>query len=326
MKRHQETGTMARAALTASLTACFCLGFAAPLLAAESPKTAAAPKTSSEAKATSNRQPAKKCLSDLRAFDGRMQKGGYWLRGSQYGLGYPMYDYVERGMLGPNGGAVGAPPSKGTVAAPHNALSQTKGGAVGAPEETHYLRARPGYEIRTLIAAANILAQHGEQRACEAVLSKTRPLYIAYAATLRKGGVARADVSGWRQQEIAAAQPVTGSTASFRSDQLVGTDVINPQGEGLGSVDDIVLRPQTGRIAYLVIGRGGVFGIGEKYVPVPWQDFKATPATKLLVLDVTKASMDAAPRVEEGQFSAKGAFGKQSAKVDDYWKAHMSSK
>ena len=45
-------------------------------------------------------------------------------------------------------------------------------------------------------------------------------------------------------------QPVSTSDTSFRSDELLGTDVRNPQNEALGSVDDLVMSPQTGKIAY----------------------------------------------------------------------------
>lgn len=79
------------------------------------------------------------------------------------------------------------------------------------------VHARPGYEIRTLMASAHITAQRGQQAACEALLAETRDIYKDYAANLDKTGVAKADMSGWQNHLIAAAQPVTSSAASFRS-------------------------------------------------------------------------------------------------------------
>ena len=109
--------------------------------------------------------------------------------------------------------------------------------------------------------------------------------------------VPMADMQGWRQLQIAAAQPVTSKNTSFRSDELVGTEVRSPQNEALGSVEDLVMSPQTDKIAYLVIALDGSFGIDEKNVPVPLEDFKITPNANLLVLDTTKGALDAAPRV-----------------------------
>jgi sporulation protein YlmC with PRC-barrel domain len=237
---------------------------------------------------------AQQCISDLKAFDNLLQKDGYWLHGSGYGYGYPMYGY-----------------GYGFVAEPAT-------GGVGFP------RVRPGYEVRTLIASANILAQRGDQQACESSLSSARDIYSAYAADLRSGKVPRMDVSAWRRQQIAAAVAVTGSDIAFRSDELVGAGVVNPQGDDLGSVDDIVVSPQTGKIAYLVIGRGGIFGIDKKYVPVPWESFKAAAGNKLLVLATLKTTMDAAPQVKEDQNFQKADFAAESIKVNAYWAAHLA--
>ena len=243
-------------------------------------------------------KPAQQCLSDLSAFDGQLQKDGYWLHGAGYGYGYPMYGY---------GDAYGGGPLP----------------AVNSPQAGHYRRARPGYEVRTLLASANILALHGNPQACESLLGTARDIYTTYAADLRSGKVPPVDVSVWRRQQIATAVAVNGSNLAFRSDQLVGAGVVNPQGEDLGSVDDIVLDPHSGKISYLVIARGGIFGFGKKYVPVPWEDFKAAPGSKLFVLASTKTSMDSAPQVKEDQNFQQDAFAAEMQKVNAYWVSRL---
>lgn len=289
MKINAQPKIPPRQIFVASMTAALTLFAGAPLLAA-TPEPAKA--TAAKAPAT---KPARQCLTDLNALQTRMNKDGYWGGGSGYGYGYPMRGYgYGAGM-----------------------------GTAGVPGTTSgYLRARPGFEVRTLLSAAQILGQHGQQAACAAVLVETRATYDRYAAAMRSGNVPTDNPSSWRQDQLSAAQPVAEQDVAYRSDQLIGTEVLNPKGETLGSVDDMVFSPQTGKIAYLVIGRGGLFGINEKYVPVPWTDFKATVGARTLVLDTTAAVMSAAPQVDEDRFSAKGDFDKQSQQVDAYWSAH----
>jgi len=292
---------MKRSTLVGFTTICMCFGLADPLLAADPVVTGAATQASpTEESGVSAIKPAKKCLSDLHAFDSQMEKDGHWLVGSGYGYGYP---------VGGSGFGYGFPTS----------------GYLPATA-TGYQNARPGYEIRILVASAHILARHGQQQPCEDVLATTRAIYNLYVTDLRGEGARTGDMPGWRQQQIAAAQPVTSNTTPFRSDELLGTEVLTQRNEDLGSVDDIVMSPQTGKIAYLVIARGGIFGIDEKYVPVPWQDFKASPNANLLVLDTGKDTMTDAPRVSHDRFTKGGHFEQESQKVDAYWKVHLSDK
>ena len=189
-----------------------------------------------------------------------------------------------------------------------------------------YLNARPGYEVRVLIDAANVLARRGEQQPCEDVLTATRAVYKHFLTDMKSGGRPIAETPDWREKQIRAAVSVSGANVAFRSDELLGVEVRSPNNLALGSVDDLVLSPQTGKIAYLVIARGGIFGIGEKYVSVPWEDFKVTPKANLLVLDTSKSTMDAAPRVTHDQSMTTGQFNQESPKVDAYWKTHLSDK
>lgn len=290
---------MKHSILFGSVAICMSFGLTAPLLAAEPATTGAVGQSPpSEAVAVDNVTPSAKCLDDLRIFDKQMEKDGYWLGGSGFSYGHPMGGF---GYAYPLGGHVPANP-------------------IG------YRNVRPGYEVRVLLASANILARHGQQQPCEDVLGNVRAIYNVYVADMHSGGMRTVNLPNWQQQEIASALPVTSGDTAFRSDQLLGTDVRTPNNEALGSVDDIVMSPQTGKVAYLVVARGGIFGIGEKYVPVPWEDFKASAHLNLLVLDTTIATMNEAPRVSHEQFTTAGHFDQEGQKVDAYWKTHLSEK
>lgn len=282
---------MKRSTLAGAVAVCLCFGGVAPLLAAEPTGAVTAPISSNEKRISGNPS-AKACQSDLRAFNGEMSKDGYWPGGSAYGFGYPMGSYP-----------MGSYPAESTIG---------------------YMNARPGYEVRALLASANILARNGQQDLCENVLAATRDVYKRYIADMHSGKVPMTAMSDRQNPLLASAVPVTGGNRLFRSDELVDAVLRTPGDVVLGSVDDIVMSPKTGKIAYLVIARGGIFGIDEKYVPVPWDDFKVVPNMDLFVLDTTNAAMDAAPQVSRNQFAPSGHFDQESQKVDAYWKAHLA--
>ncbi|MDE2514983.1 MAG: PRC-barrel domain-containing protein [Rhodospirillales bacterium] len=294
---------MRRAARLLPMMAGFTFGAMLPALAAPPAPAAPSASTASAATPMAAIRPAKKCLSDLRVFSRQMHKDGYWLN--------------DAGYADPMGPANGA----GMPAAPPMPRAAPSASAMSG-----YQNVRPRYDVSTLLAATDILGRDGEQRACEDVLAATRMTYKRYAAAMHGGKMRMEDAQGWRKQQIAAAQPVTARSMSFRSDELIGTEVRSThQDVELGSVDDIVMSPHAGKIAYLVIARGGIFGIDEQYVAVPWADFRVSPDANLLVLDATKADMAAAPQAPNDRFAGAGHFQQESRKVDAYWQAHKAS-
>lgn len=266
--------------------------------AAQTPPASGGTATASTAPDSATK-PAEACLTDLRAFNAKIDKGGYWLGGGD-GYGYPTggwgfgYGYTM--------------------------------GAYVPPIGLGFQNARPGYEVRSLLSSANILARHGLQQPCEDVLATTQAIYDRYVTDMHDESAKIVNSPDWRQQQIAAALPISAMAMSVRSDQLIGTELRNATDQSLGSVNDIVLSPSTGKIAYLVIGRGGIFGMDKDYVPIPWGDLQATPNMNMLVLDSTKVAMDDAPSVRRNQIFTPAQYDETSKKVDDYWKVHIVKK
>ncbi len=275
---------------------CLLFGLSLPVFA-QPPLDPSAPAPGRAGKPAINSDSALKCLGDIGTLDTELSRDGYWLNESAYGYGYPMYGY-----------SAGQPARLDPQSVPRSGTA------------VDYARARPGYEIRTLLAATRILAQLGKQMECEALLGTSRNLYERYKGELGRGEDPGDQARTENLAEIAAAVPVTDANAPLRTDQLIGINVDNLQGDRLGSIEDIIMSPKSGKIAYLVVRHGGLLGIGEHYAPVPWTDFRTSKGLNLLMLDSAKTRIDQAPQVKEDRFSSRSDFPQLSQKVDDYWK------
>ena len=66
-----------------------------------------------------------------------------------------------------------------------------------------------------------------------------------------------------------------------------------------------------------------MFDPDEKYIPIPWHDFKLNAGAYLLLLNSNRQSMDAAPKLEKDQFFSVHDFDKNRQEVDRYWAGHM---
>ena len=179
----------------------------------------------------------------------------------------------------------------------------------------------PRNQIEILFGAAHVLAQQGKHEGCDYLLSELTSIYQEYTRQLQEAGFDPVQVTGWRQEQILIAKPISElqNVSRFTVDDITGTDVRNLQDEHLGSVSDIVFDYGSGEVSYAIVARGGFLGIGRDYVAIPWGHIRATPGLHTLVLDVTETAMDNAPTVDPDTFGDFATMAQQNEQVDRYW-------
>lgn len=103
-----------------------------------------------------------------------------------------------------------------------------------------------------------------------------------------------------------------------RSSQIMGTTVSNPQGEKLGKVDDILID-QNGAVKYAILSHGGLLGIGDKLIPIPWKALKLDKEKRALVINSDKATLEKAPSFDPKEWP-KVIEPESLKKIDIYYK------
>jgi len=76
---------------------------------------------------------------------------------------------------------------------------------------------------------------------------------------------------------------------------LDGDKVVNPGGENLGEIKDIMLDLETGKIDYFVIEFGGFLGLGVKYFAIPFRLLKLDAPNKRFVFEHAREILEKAP-------------------------------
>lgn len=85
------------------------------------------------------------------------------------------------------------------------------------------------------------------------------------------------------------------------SEKVEGTAVYNHQGEKLGSIHHFMVGKRNGRVEYAVLSFGGLFGIGGRFYPLPWDALDYDTDKGGYVVDLDKEKIENAPYYENGR-------------------------
>jgi sporulation protein YlmC with PRC-barrel domain len=96
----------------------------------------------------------------------------------------------------------------------------------------------------------------------------------ALLVTVASAQTAMSNSGATANNTMASEQSLRGD---WRTSKIVGLDVYNDNNESIGSINDL-LTDKSGNIKAVLIGVGGLLGVGERLVAVPFEKIKFVDA------------------------------------------------
>jgi hypothetical protein len=116
------------------------------------------------------------------------------------------------------------------------------------------------------------------------------------------------------------AKPDTKPHALIPSDRVEGTPVDRTNGKKLGTIQRLMVDKVSGTVAYAVLSYGGLLGIGEKHMPIPWAKLKFDPMKQVYLVDISDEELAKAPSYAADKEFDWGDRSKE-ARLHDYYGA-----
>jgi sporulation protein YlmC with PRC-barrel domain len=106
--------------------------------------------------------------------------------------------------------------------------------------------------------------------------------------------------------------------------ELVGAEVRSADGKEVGEIDHLMIETSVGRVAYVLISRGGFLGVGGEWVPVPFELLSQSPSSEALTLKVKASELQkikALPKTEQPRSVRQSDLAKlyQQYNVEPFW-------
>ena len=108
------------------------------------------------------------------------------------------------------------------------------------------------------------------------------------------------------KRDPAAARRSYAENAMARQvEHLIGQKVKDPQGNDVGDVENILVRPD-GKVAGVVVEWGALAGLGANQVAVPWSDVQLSPDGKRVTVNATRDQLKEKPKYDPDGPAAAG--------------------
>jgi sporulation protein YlmC with PRC-barrel domain len=89
---------------------------------------------------------------------------------------------------------------------------------------------------------------------------------------------------------------------------MIGTKIINPAGEELGNLKDLMIDLDEGQVNYAVLSFGGFLGLGDKLFAIPWDALTIDPENNAFILDMNKDQLKDAPGFDKDHWPDEAQY------------------
>ena len=79
------------------------------------------------------------------------------------------------------------------------------------------------------------------------------------------------------------------------ADKVEGTQVVDANGDKLGSIERVMIDKHSGKVAYAVMSFGGFLGIGDRHHALPWGALKYDIGLEGYVVNLDRQRLENAP-------------------------------